>query len=305
MRVSKQHHLWSCLLGMTIFFLIFHTYHSATPYYLFFYLLFDFIVFYPLFSKDMIVHHILTMLLLTGYDKYEVNDSNKLLSMEVSTPFLVLYKMGVWKRVTKLLFLMTFVYFRIFQVGQVAHTYRHDVMDVHIWLVYALWLLNWHWMLTIIGHFRNEKRMVKVLDAVVPYTHFFSVVASRGSVQWVCLLSAISSFAWHTTKTPTALKLDRCFLHVWSWWMSVCHTNLSPLVLASLPFHLGVMTVKHYRELTLVSIGWDVLLIFLHQLNLMWLAGWVIAGMMYVREVVGAQVLVHSSVAYAISHLRS
>ena len=311
LNVSRQQHLWSCLIAMAVMFVIFHTCHSATPYFLFVYLLYDFILFYPFFLPDMVVHHVLTMLLLTGYYHYETSETNKLLSMEVSTPFLVLHKLGILKPITKILFLLTFVYFRIYQVGQLAYTHRYETMDIHIWLMYALWLLNWHWMLTIISHFRNQKKIVAILDALVPYTHFFSVLALKQYpflVQGACLLSAISSFTWHTTKTPCSLTLDRMFLHTWSWIMSVYHTDHSPLTIVSLPFHYGAITTKHHRELTMVSIGWDVFLIFHHQQNLMWLAAWVITGMLYVREVVGygtTQALVHSSVAWAIYQLCS
>lgn len=309
MLVSRENHLKSALVGMMLLFLVYNMKQSYTPYVLFFYLLYDFVSFYKLFVPDMIVHHILTMLLLTGYHHYPIEDTDTLIRMEVSTPFLVLYKMKVAKPLNKILFLLTFVYFRIYRVGCVAYTHRYDITDVYIWIAYGLWLLNWHWLLTILGHFREQKVLLNMLNTIVPYTHFLSMLALQkhpALIQGSCLLSCISSFAYHTTKSSLAFALDRTCLHIWLWMMGVFHTDDNPFMLISLPIHLYDLVVWQHPLPLLVSIGWDVVLIFLSQQNLMWLALWIIIGMLYVRQVLGygtTQALVHIFIACAVSQL--
>lgn len=309
MLVSRENHLKSALVGMMLLFLVYNMKQSYTPYVLFFYLLYDFVSFYKLFVPDMIVHHILTMLLLTGYHHYPIEDTDTLIRMEVSTPFLVLYKMKVAKQLNKILFLLTFIYFRIYRVGCVAYTHRHDITDVYIWIAYGLWLLNWHWLITILGHFREQKIVINTLNTIVPYTHFLSMLALQkhpALIQWSCLLSSTSSFAYHTTKSSLAFILDRTCLHIWSWMMGVFHTDDNPFMLISLPIHLYDLVVWQHPLPLLVSIGWDVVLIFLSQQDLMWLALWVIISMLYVRQVLGygtTQALVHLFIACAVSQL--
>lgn len=90
--------------------------------------------------------------------------------------------------------------------------------------------------------------------------------------------------------------------------MGVFHTDDNPLMLFSLPLHLYDIVVSQHPMTLLVSIGWDVVLIFLSQQDLMWLALWIIISMLYIRQVLGyetTQALVHVVIAAAISQLDS
>jgi len=101
---------------------------------------------------DMQFHHWLVVIIsVKGIYKAHIPWSfiKAFLETEFSTPFLVLKEYGVRHWANSLLFVCSFVYFRIYKLGIVLFQNSHPLYWYEYGLVYSLYLLNWYWMIKI------------------------------------------------------------------------------------------------------------------------------------------------------------
>lgn len=308
--LTKDDHLRFTLVMLILLGLVFHTCPPLCTFsFMMAYFLVDLRLFFRVMSQDMIFHHVLSMVLTYSYLDQDEEKQLVLLSTELSTPFLIMYKLGVARPWTKILFVMTFLYYRIYNLGWLLWKERHHVHDMYVWVAYMLWMLNWHWLELILSRLCHEK-LQTVFFHMTPYTHFLSVFVIQSTnlgvgVMLSSVFSAVASYYWHTTHHWGAFLMDVGLLHTQSFLLAVaCVPSLSKWV--SLPFHIMDLFAYYYHHnlWVVLSIGLDAANIFLWKQDLMWMFGWLILGIFYTRQTFGygnTQSLLHIGIACLLS----
>lgn len=276
------------------------------------YFIIDFILFHKMTTMEMCFHHIVAFLMIYFYWNHV--ETKQLVLTEVSTPFLVMFQLNIFKNFSKILFILTFFYFRIFHMGLILIRHRYETNDPCVWLFFMLFLLNCYWAEIII-----RKKFVRVylqnsLQKITPYSHFLSwfVLLYNDNTIYTktfLLLSPITSYLWHKTKYYWFYILDLMCLHALSFFISFQHVG-SGLVFLSLPFHIAdyFFYYAHHRLWVMLSIGWDMMLVFLYyKRDFVWLWGWFITALFNTRQTFGygpTQSIVHICIATLLYNLR-
>lgn len=274
------------------------------------YLLMDLLLFYQFLGKDMVLHHVLSLLLAFSFQSRTKEEQLAFLLTEVSTPFLVLYRLGICKNLTKMCFLLSFIYFRVYGLGVVLWKERYSTQDLCVWNGYALWLVNLYWFEIIMRHAIGKDK-ISFLQKITPFSHFLTPCISLffskyDIVFWMIgFFSAFMSYYWHSTKHWYAYVMDLFGLHLLSFAISYYATEYSILSLISIPFHMSDVFYyyEYHREFLLLSIGWDVMLVFYYTNNFMWLCTWIMIAMFNSHQTFGwnsTQCFVHIGTAIAI-----
>jgi hypothetical protein len=237
--------------------------------------------------------------MLSFYWKHE--DTLQLVLTEVSTPFLIMCHLHIWENINKVLFVLTFFYFRIYNLGLLMMKRRYEVDDPAVWLFFVLFLLNCWWAEIIVRKLVPQ-RVKTILQKMTPYAHFLILSMfsqSNHSLLNLCFLaSSIASYLWHEYKIQWWYLLDLFCLHVMSFLVSLQNVH-SDLVWVSLPFHVGdvLFYYFHHQYWLFTSIGYDVMLVFLClKQDFLWLLGWLIIALLLVKQTFGhgpTQTVIH------------
>lgn len=268
-------------------------------YYLLSYFATDFMFFYSAMRRDMILHHMVSLAMILFYWGHE--QTTGLILTEVSTPFLALFKLHIWEDVNKVLFLVTFFYFRIYHIGSVLVANHDKVDDPAAWLIFVLYLLNCWWAEMIVRKLA-PRSLKTMLNKLTPYTHFATLYnLSPKNPPWLnlaFLTSSLSSYLWHQYKIQWWYMLDLFGLHSLSFLFSL-RTVSSPWVWLSLPLHVAdvLFYYTHHRLWVFPSIAYDVMLIsFSDKGGFVWLLGWFWVALLLIRQTFGSgstQAVVH------------
>lgn len=236
------------------------------------YFITDFLVFYRIIQKDMIFHHIVSLLLIYFY--WHDDDTIQLVLTEVSTPFLMLLNLRIYESINRLLFIMTFFYFRIFNMGLVVIKRRYEIENPDSWLVFFLFLLNCWWAEIILRKHLIPLSAKYLLTKLRPYLKTFEN----------------PSFLLRQLETIWFYITDMACLHILSFSMSIKHNTLKRSIL-SLPFHIADMMfydTAYNKVFLFSSIGYDVMLIFLYyKQDLLWLLGFLIITLFNRKQTFG------------------
>lgn len=271
--------------------------------------------FFTLMKPDMLLHHILSILLtMFCYQPYDVETQYFILT-EVSTPFLVLYRLHVYEKINQILFLVFFFYFRIFQIGQVLIQHRYELEDYRVWLSFFLYCLNCYWLEMIVRHHLVNHCIKENLKHIVSYSHGISFLVlfqkQYNLVSIMSFFSSLASYLWHQYKTLNFYVIDLLCFHLLSFsihWNYV-PVSLSTYKLVSLPFHIAdvVFYYSHHQLWLALSIGYDVSMVFFHyKKDFLWLLGWFIIFLILSRQTFGygsTQTVVHLLIAYLFYNL--
>lgn len=260
----------------------------------------DFVLFYKIIKMDMIIHHLVSLLMISFY--WNDEDTLQLVLTEVSTPFLVMFRLHIWENVNKVLFILTFFYFRIYNLGMLLMKLRYEVEDPAVWLLFVLFSINCWWAEIIVRKL-VPPHVKSMLRKLTPYTHFLilSSVSSRNHLLTnSCLfVSSIASYLWHQYKTQWWYILDLVCLHSMSFLVSLQHVPSSNVVWVSFPFHVAdvLFYYFHHKIWLLSSIGYDVMLVFLYcKKDFLWLLGWLLVALLLSRQTFGygsTQTVIH------------
>lgn len=260
----------------------------------------DFLFFYKIMRIDMVIHHIISLLMISFYWNNE--DTLQLVLTEVSTPFLIMFRLHIWENINKILFMLTFFYFRIYNLGTLLVKRRYDVDDPAVYLLFLLFLLNCWWSEIIVRKLVPQ-RVKTILRKITPYTHFLilSTFSQRNHplLNFCVVASSMTSYLWYQYKTQWWYILDLVCLHSISFLVSLQHVPLRNLVWLSLPFHIGdvLFYYFHHQYWLLTSIGYDVMLVFLcSKQDFLWLLGWLIIALLVVKQTFGhgpTQTVIH------------
>jgi hypothetical protein len=251
------------------------------------------------------------------YQPYHAETKTVVL-MEISTPFLILCRLHVCQHVNRLLFIGSYVYFRIWQLGQLLFQHRHEVGNYQVWLSFVLYCLNCYWMEIIVRTmFLSTTTIQEKLISLIPYSHgssflvFLLFQKQYNLLGMTSLMSSLASYGWHRYKTLNCYLFDLLCFHGLSFlvqWKYVPSSQYYWKVL-SLPFHfMDVVFYYSHRPLWLfLSVGYDVLLVFLfYQHDFLWLLGWLLVFLMLIRQtfgVGGTQTILHLLIAFLFSCL--
>ncbi len=268
-------------------------------YFMIFFFITDFLFFYKIIRMDMIIHHIISLLMIFFYWNNE--DTLQLVLTEVSTPFLIMFRLHIWENINKVLFMLTFFYFRIYNLGTLLVKRRYDVDDPAVYLLFLLFSLNCWWAEIIVRKLVPQ-RVKTILRKITPYTHFFmlSMFSQRNHplLNFCFVASSMASYLWHQYKTQWWYILDLFCLHCMSFLVSLYNVQ-SNLVWVSLPFHVGdvLFYYFHHQYWLLTSIGYDVMIVFLcSKHDFLWLWGWLIVALLVVKQTFGhgpTQTVIH------------
>ena len=269
-------------------------------YFMIFFFITDFLFFYKIMRMDMVIHHIISLLMISFYWNNE--DTLQLVLTEISTPFLIMFRLHIWENINKILFMLTFFYFRIYNLGTLLVKRRYDVDDPAVWLLFLLFLLNCSWAEIIVCKL-VPPRVKTILRKITPYTHFLvlSSFSQRNHplLNFCFVASPMASYLWHQYNTQWWYILDLVCLHSMSFLVSLQHVPLRNLVWLSLPFHVGdvLFYYFHHQYWLLTSIGYDVMLVFLYSKHdFLWLWGWLIVALMLIKQTFGhgsTQAVIH------------
>lgn len=265
-------------------------------YFMIFYFITDFLMFYKIIKIDMIIHHIISLLMISFYWNHE--DTLQLVLTEVSTPFMSMFYLHIWENINKMLFVLTFFYFRIYNLGMLVMKRRYEVDDPAVWLLFLLFSLNCWWAEIIVRKLLPP-RIKTMLRKLTPYTHFL-ILSGISSKNHLLMNSCfIASYLWHQYKTQWWYMLDLFCLHSMSFLVSLQHVPLRNFVWLSLPFHIVdvLFYYFHHHYLLLTSFGYDVMLVFFFsKQDFLWLWGWLMMALFLVKQTFGygpTQTIIH------------
>lgn len=283
-----------------------------------FYFMLDLFVFSSLLKPDMVLHHVVSLLLIMlCYQPYHVETKTVVLT-EVSTPFLVLYRLHVYKNVNRVLFVCFFLYFRIWQLGQLLFQHRYEVADYKVWLLFVLYCLNCYWMEIIVRiYFLSKTTIQEKLISLVPYSHgssslvFLLFQKQYNLLGLTSFMSSLASYWWHRYNTLNFYLFDLLCFHLLSFFVQWKYVPSSQYYwkILSVPFHLIDVGFyySHHPLWLLLSVGYDVLLVFLsYQHDFLWLLGWLLVFLMLMKQtfgIGGTQTILHLFIAYLFSCL--
>lgn len=272
------------------------------------YLMLDMICFLSFMDSSMIVHHIISISL--TFLSWGHPCTKQVVLMEISTPFLICYRIGFYKYISMIIFILSFFYFRIIQIGLLLYNYRYCIYSVDTWLMFVLYLQNCSWFEKIIRKYLVNDNIKLFLESISPYTHFCSLLALY-RVPYISVfvtLSSIASWFWHTYRLLCFYIIDLVCFHLLSFSISIAYVlPKNSLVFLSLPFHIidVLFYYKCHRLWLLMSLGWDVLMVFIYyKRDVFWLFGWVIIAMINSRQTFGygsTQSIVHVLIAFLLS----
>jgi hypothetical protein len=272
-----------------------------------FYFLIDFILFSNITKTDMVFHHMVSLLMILFYWNNE--DTLQLILTEISTPFLVMFRLHICEDVNKVLFILTFFYFRIYNLGRLLVKRRYETNNPAVWLLFLLFSLNCWWA-EIIARKLVPHPVKTILYKLTPYTHFLilSCVSSRNHLLMNSSLiaSSFASYLWHHYKTPWWYILDLVCLHSISFLYSLQNAPSSNLVWVSFPFHVADVFFYYFyhRFWLLSSIGYDVMLVFLSsRQDFLWLLGWLLVALLLSRQTFGqgcTQAVLHLLISFIV-----
>jgi hypothetical protein len=272
---------------------------AGLRYFMIFYFIVDIMLFYPITSSDMIFHHLLTLLMVFFY--WDDPDAIQLVLTEISTPFLIFYHLRIGGNLNKLLFIMTFSYFRIYNMGLLLVERRHEVVSPTVWLLFLLFSLNCYWAEKIIR--KITPPFVKtVLLQSTPYSRFLTTLATHHDpyVRMFLWLSPLSFFFWHHYQTVFFYTLDLFCFHSLSFLIASQYT---PMAFLSLPFHLADILLSRvcHKICLFLSIGYDIILVFCYKQDFLWLFGWSLVALLLVKQTFGhgpTQSIVHMLIGF-------
>lgn len=247
----------------------------------------DFLMFYSITTNDIVLHHILSILMIVFY--WSDKDKIILILTEISTPFLILFRLHKGGNINKILFILTFFYFRIYNLGTLLMKRRYEIENPVMWLFFFLFLLNCWWAEIIIR--KTTPQSIKYfLRQITPYTHLLTTLAisthNKSYVNIFLLISPFASFAWHKYQTIFFYILDLFCLHSLSFCIALQHSQSA---LLSLPFHIGdiLFYYFHHKTWLISSIGYDVSLVFYYKKDFMWLFGWLLITLLLIKQTFG------------------
>lgn len=283
-----------------------------------FYFILDLFFFSSLLKPDMVLHHVVSLFLtMFCYQPYRV-ETKTLVLMEVSTPFLILCRLHVCQNVNRLLFVGSYVYFRIWKFGWLLFQHRYEVKNYKVWLSFVLYCLNCYWMEIIVRtHLFSTMMIQEKLISLVPYSHgssslvFLLFLKQYNLLGMTSFMSSLASYWWHCYKTLNFYLWDLVCFHLLSFLVQWKHVPSSQYYwkILSVPFHfMDVMFYYSHRPLwLLLSVGYDVLLVFFsYQHDFVWLLGWLLVFLMLIRQTFGVgstQTIIHLLIAYLFSCL--
>jgi len=235
------------------------------------YFITDFLIFYRIIRADMVFHHIISLMLIYFFwqDDY---DTRQLVLTESSTPFLMLLNLCIFKNFNKALFIMTFFYFRIFNMGLVLIKRRHDIKNFETWLLFKLFLLNCWWAEIILRKHLFPLLIKYISPKVVPFLTSFN--------------NHKQNSLWRQSRKLWVYTTDMACLHVLSFYISIKHNKLNR-ALVSLPLH--VADLLFYNKVFLFSsIGYDIMLVFMcYKQDFLWLLGWILVALFNHKKTFG------------------
>lgn len=274
----------------------------------------DLLFFHNIMKPDMMIHHVLCFFISTLCYSSTNDNTRKFIIMEVSTPFLLLCRFHIYEKVNRILFLLSFSYFRIYQIGLVLYHYRYEVSNYIVWLPFILYLLNWYWFEIIIRNHLIRPIIIKKLSSFTPWSHCLSSLVCLYKKEFnivgvTTMFSSITSYCWHHYNTINYFILDLLCLHglamAISWQYASCHYKF-----LSLPFHIADIFFYYYphrKWLVVLSIGYDVFIVFFnYKKDFLWLFGWLLMGLFYTKQTFGhgfTQIILHLFIAFLLFHL--
>lgn len=277
--LSKNDHYKATLGAIATMLLVYHT-TDLIEVFMIAYLLLDLCLFSHVLTADMVLHHVLSLLLLFSFHHRTKEEQVAFLLTEVSTPFLVLSRLGIFKNLTKICFLATFLYFRVYGVGVVLWKERYSIYDPCVWNGYALWVLNLYWLEIILRHIIDKDQIQRSFFHIfVPIASFYFLHNSILQL-WVAIFIASISVLWSN-------PMDRAGMHFLSFVNILNTTPGNFLSFVSFPLHQLDLLLDEERFL-LLSLGWDVMHVFYYTNNLMWLCAWTLMTILYVRQTFGS-----------------
>lgn len=313
MRTQLLKNLHPVLTFVCTFGIVVWTLHGITQslvHFLFCYFILDLLLFHEIMQIDMMIHHGLAMSLICCSDLENYHDLKHFLLMEVSTPFLVLYRWNIAKTFNRIVFVLSFVYFRIIQIGFLLFQYRFDIHNISVWIACLLYFQNVLWLEKIMRILIINTPMIgRILECLSPYTHFGSILFTKTSSPWVQIAlgaSSIASYFWHTKRTYCFYLLDLVCLHALSFTINLSYSS-NRFSYVSVPFHLMdlIWHSSFHQPLVLLSVGLDVLMIFLfYHPNIMWLFGWIVIGLLLRKQTFGygsTQTIIHLLISILLS----
>jgi len=236
------------------------------------YFITDFLVFYKIIRKDMICHHILSLLLIYLYWHDDHTTTKKLVMTECSTPFLMMLNLHIFETINKALFISTFFYFRIFNMWLILVERRYEIENFETWLFFMLFLLNCWWSEIIL-----RKHLIPLsVKYIIPHPI-------------IRKLDKNTSFLWHQSRQLWLYSTDMAVLHMLSFYISIKHNSLNN-ALVSFPLHIVDLLFYDTCDKIFLfsSIGYDVVLVFLYyKQDFLWLLGWILAALFNSKKTFG------------------
>jgi len=299
--LTKEFHNQQTLVAVTtvLFWTWFNGLDAGLQCFMMLYFIVDLLLFHKVISNDMVFHHLLSLLMTFFY--WDHPDTMRLVLTEISTPFLVFYHLRIGGNLNKLLFILTFFYFRIYNLGILLAERRYEVDNPAVWLLLCLFSLNCYWAEKIIR--KITPPVVKtVLLQLTPYSHFLTTIATYHDpyINMFLWLSPLSSFLWHHYQTVFFYILDLFCFHSLSFLIASQYT---PMAFLSLPFHLAdILLSPVYHKISLfLSIGYDIIVVFCYKQDFLWLFGWFLVALVLVKQTFGhgpTQSIIHMLISF-------
>jgi hypothetical protein len=216
---------------------------------------------------DMRYHHVLTLFLVAtssfpGLWRGETIPADLFAVVyhtEFSSFFLALRNLGLGGALIDALFIMSFVYLRVWKLGLAVwdtHLYHVDVCRTAFDLLCLLWALNLYWFERILNktmrHFPAGTKKPRPAD-IVPYTHVSTFLVltmcptAPVSIKITAALSAAASFLWHRYRIlyPLDLALLNLLSYLTLRWKG--STLADSMIVASVLLHVLDVVVRSLR----------------------------------------------------------